>query len=411
MQALTECGDHGLIVHRTHPEMATSAAADYISQRVASASSSEGADALATIQRLYEQKLWHQLTEAVHAVVQTNVCDKQGLYTSFLRDFESKLNAVTLVQILRAIVSTELEGSPVEALSFLSPLVVEDGGKATVVTASNEAHVLLLSHVAVLQMRVNDNAGSKKSVEKAREMVEAAHDMDGVVHSAFYRAAAEYHKVVGTASEFFRNALQFLAYTTPASLSVESQHQWAFDIGIAALVGTDIYNFGEVLSHTIIHSLRGTENSWLLLLLEAFNKGDLDKFDLVCKQSSSQMNAQPVLIAHEEFLKQKITILALMELAFSRSLEHSIPFSDVQKACRLPAKEVEYLLMRSMSLGLISGVIDNVEESICITRVQPRVVGLEPIGHMADRLAKWFGNVTNTISFLNKRTVGLIEEI
>lgn len=335
--------------------------------------------------------------------------DKQGLYLKFLKEFEQKLNAVSLVQIVSSIIRTELESSPVDALAFVKPLIeVPEGGKETVVIQDTEAHVLLLSHIAELHMRNKDNLSSKKSVEQARDMVDAAHEMDPVVHSAFYRAAAEYHKVVGTASEFFRNALQFLAYTPPESLPQELQHRWAFDIGIAALVGTDIYNFGEVLSRAIIQSLRGTEHEWLLLLLEAFNMGDLDKFDAVCRESATQMNAQPVLVAHEEFLKQKITILALLELAFSRSLEHTIPFEDVEKACRLPPKEVEYLLMRSMSLGLITGVIDNVDQCVSISRVQPRVLGLEPIGKMAQRLTKWCSNVESTVGFLKERTTGII---
>ncbi|KAI0565068.1 Proteasome component [Gracilaria domingensis] len=390
--------------------MTTPAATEYIEQRVASAPDESTKAALTTLKDLYSQKLWHQLTEYVKTIVaDPKISDKIGLYTSFLKHFEAKLNPVSLVQILVDVVRAELHQNPVDAVAFLSPLLVADGEKSTVVTSSDEAHVLLLSHVAVLHMHANDNAACKKDVEGARVLVEAAHDMSPLVHSAFYRAAAEYHKVVGTASDFFRNALQFLAYTPPEALTVPVQHRWAFDIGIAALVGNDIYNFGEVLSHSIVHSLRGSENEWLLLLLEAFNSGDLEKFDSVCQQSSAQMNAQPVLVANEEFLKQKVTILALMELCFSRSLENSIPFADVQKTCRLPLKEVEYLLMRSMSLGLISGEIDNVDQCVTISRVQPRVLGRESIGEMAKRLSKWSQHVTDTVAFLNKTTVGIVE--
>lgn len=347
--------------------------------------------------------------EVKKAVASPGVSDKCGLYTNFVKEFEAKLNAVSLVQIVTTATSAELDASVSDALAFLSPLLGEGTAGTTVVTDEAEAHVLLLSHVARLSLRASDTPASKKNVEKARELVEASHEMDPVVHSAFYNAAAEYHKVVGTASEFFRNALQFLAYTPPESLPLPVQHQWAFDIGIAALVGDDIYNFGEVLSHTIILSLAGTEHEWLLLLLKAFNSGNLEQFDAVCKQSAKQMNDQAVLVAHEEFLRQKVTILALMELAFSRALENTISFKDVEKACRLPSKEVEYLLMRSMSLGLISGVIDNVDQVISITRVQPRVLDREPVGHMAKRLSAWCANVDKTLEFVGQQTVSLTD--
>lgn len=339
-----------------------------------------------------------------------SIPDKRGLYNCFLLNFEGKLNPVSLVQIVTFIVRSELQSSPKEAIILLSPLEpTEKTSKTSPLAESAEANILLMSLFSTLHMLVGDRASSKKSIETARELVDSSQDVQPAVHSAFYEAAAEYHKIVGTASEFFRNALQFLAYTPPESLSVDTQRRWAFDIGIAALVGTDVYNFGEVVSRAIVQSLRGTEQQWLLFLLEAFNSGDLAKFDRVCNEASSEMNAQQVLVAQEEFLKQKITILALMQLAFSRSLDHSISFEEVEKTCRLPRKEVEYLLMRCMSLGLISGVIDNVDERVSISRVQPRVLGSKPIGEMADRLKTWCKNVDSTVSFLKDTGVGLIE--
>lgn len=314
------------------------------------------------------------------------------------------------MQIVTLIVQDEFASSPSDAIEFIAPLnETAEKKKQSSLAKSAEAKILLLSLLSTLQMAANDRAASKKAIESGREIVDSAQDVDPAVHSSFYKAAAEYHKVVGTASEFFRNALQFLAYTPPESLSPEVQQRWAFDCGIAALVGTDVYNFGDVVSRPIVQSLRGTEQEWLLQLIEAFHNGDLSKFDKVCQDASAQMNAQHVLVAQQDFLKQKITILALMQLVFSRSLEHSISFSDIEKACRLPAKEVEYLLMRCMSLGLISGVIDNVDECVSISRVQPRVLGRESIGVMASRLDAWCKNVDSMVSFFKETGVGLIE--
>lgn len=326
----------------------------------------------------------------------------------FLKTIESHLNPVSLMQIISAVVRVELQGSQKEALAFLTPMLGVSEKEGSVFTKNTESHVLLLSHIAYLQLKDEDLAESKKTFEKTSELLNHT-SMTAPVYSVYFRAAAEYHKVVGTAIEFFQNALQFLAYTPPESLVIEEQRQWAFDIGIASLVGAGIYNFGEVLSHTIIQSLEGTEHEWLLKLLEAFSKGNLELFDVVCKESSAKMQAQRALVANEEFLKQKITILALLELAFSQSLEQSISFKDVETACRLPAKEVEYLLMRAMSLKLISGVIDNVDQSFAVTRVRPRVLGREPIGEMAQRLTHWCGKVNNTLNFVDGSSVGIAE--
>jgi 26S proteasome regulatory subunit N9 len=370
----------------------------YIANRLADASP-ENKPIFDRLILLHASKLWHQLTEELkNVVLSPDISDKQGLYTHFVREFESKLNPVFLVQILIGIARSDLAEDVPAALKFLVPhLTPESAESKTVVTVSPEAHVLLLSEVSRLRLRLGDNEGSKKDVEESRDLVDATFEMAPVVHSAFYQAAAEYHKVVGTASEFFKNALQFLAYTTPDSMALAEQHQWAFDIGIAALIGQDIYNFGEVLSHTIIASLKGGEHGWLFDLLTAFHEGSLSRFDEVCKLSAKEMNEQHILVLHEEFLRQKITLLALMELAFTRSLERTISFKDVATACRMHHKEVEYLLMRAMSIGLIAGIIDNVDESVLITRVQPRVLTREPIADMAQRLNAWCGNVKHTL--------------
>lgn len=337
-----------------------------------------------------------------------NVIDKCGLYTNFVKDFEAKLNPVSLVQIVIGAARSELSGSPSEALAFVSSLVDSEGNK-TVISDDSEARVLLLSEVACLHLRGDDTAKCKLFVEQARELVDASHEMSALVHSAFYKSAAEYHKVVGTAADFFKNALQFLAYTPAESLEPTLQSQWAFDIGIAALVGVDVYNFGEVLSHSIIQVLDGSRHDWLLRLLEAFNDGDLKKFDVVCEASSKQMNDQPALVLHNEFLRQKITLLALMQLASSRADNRRITFKEVETVCRMPPEEVEFLLMRSMSIGLITGVIDNVDEVVIITRVQPRVMDKASIGVMGDRLSTWCSNVNATLDTVTKNTVAIVD--
>lgn len=385
-------------------------AAEYLQSRISSASSQSEQDALSEIGALYERKLWHQLTEKVHTLVQTApFSNMRDFYTSFLKTFEASLNPVTLMHIISAIVRKEIDENPKDALAFLLPLLEDDEDKkASVFTNSKQAHVLLLSHIAYLQMKDGDNASSKKTFEKAGELVNSA-TMSAPVYSVYYRAAAEYHKVVGTAFDFFQNALQFLAYTPPESVPLDEQRQWAFDIGIAALVGAEIYNFGEVLNHSVISSLVETEHAWLWQLLQAFRNGDLPVFDQVCATASEKMNAQPVLVAHEEFLKQKITILALLSLTYTKSFGGEVTFAEVEKKCRLPSKEVEYLLMRSMSLGLISGTIDNVDEKFIITRVAPRVLEKQVVAEIADDFAKWCQKVDKTLEFVNTASAGIAD--
>lgn len=383
-------------------------AAAYIAKR-ATTESGEAAEIINRIKELYGKRLWHQLTEELKkAMDMPSITDKCGLYSEFTKEFEAKLNAVSLIQIVTGASRGELSSKPVEALAFVSALL-DSNEEKTVVSFDSEARVLLLSEIATLNLRTENTDACKQHVSAAREVVDASVEMSPVVHSAFYRAAAEYYKVVGPAADFFKNALQFLAYTSAESLPKKEQIQWAFDIGIAALVGSDVYNFGEVISKSIVQVLGDSEHAWLLRLLEAFHEGDLQKFRSVCDASSKQMNDQPALVAHEELIKQKITLLALMQLASTRAETRSITFKEIQTTCGMPPEEVEFLLMRAMSLGLISGTIDNVDEVVMISRVQPRVLDRAAVGVMADRLATWCANVDSTLATMTKNTVTLVE--
>lgn len=48
--------------------------------------------------------------------------------------------------------------------------------------------------------------------------------------------------------------------------------------------------------------------------LQAFNVGDLTAYDLLCAKYAAQLNAQPALVAHERKLREKITLMCLLEL-------------------------------------------------------------------------------------------------
>lgn len=67
---------------------------------------------------------------------------------------------------------------------------------------------------------------------------------------------------------------------------------------------------------TQIKVLGGSPYEWLGEMLAAFNHGDLHAYDALCECHAAALNAQPALVAHERALREKITILCLMELIF-----------------------------------------------------------------------------------------------
>jgi 26S proteasome regulatory subunit N9 len=47
----------------------------------------------------------------------------------------------------------------------------------------------------------------------------------------------------------FRAALKYLGCTELSTLNVEEQRSKAYILAVAALLGKDVYNFGELLAH------------------------------------------------------------------------------------------------------------------------------------------------------------------
>jgi len=376
----------------------------YIQSRVASApsGSDEGA-LLLRISELFSKKLWHQLTQLLIEVSQSHSIDGLiELYEKFIVEFANKLNPVSFVKIITNISRYESKDST-QSLALLLPLIEPK----SLIMGSLEAQVLLMSDIARIQLDAGDQSAAKNVLESARELLDAANEVAPETQAAFYASAASFHKIVGTATEFYRNALLFLAYVKADALSVDEKRRWAFDLAVAALVGEEIFNFGELLTHSVLKDLKGTDLDWLLKLLRAFDHGDLDQFDSICAGAADQMNAQPILVANAELMRQKITILALLDLAFQRSSDRKITFVEVSERCRLPLEEVDFLLMRALSLKLISGEIDGVEDTVTITRVVPRVVDRSQVADMSDRLETWCTNVDKTLKFFESESAEL----
>lgn len=52
------------------------------------------------------------------------------------------------------------------------------------------------------------------------------------------------------------------------------------------------------------------------------------------------------------------------------------------------------LMIQLYSLSLLRGTIDQISETVTFTWVQPRVLGLEQIGALAERLKGWTDKLT-----------------
>lgn len=117
----------------------------------------------------------------------------------------------------------------------------------------------------------------------------------------------------------------------------------------------------------------------------------------------------PDLAAQEVKLRQKISLLCLMEMTFKRSaIERAISFADIANETKLPAKEVEFLIMKALALDLVRGEIDQVAGVVNMSWVQPRVLNRNQIAGMASTLDTWMGAITNMEKLMENRAAEIL---
>ncbi|XP_052708231.1 26S proteasome non-ATPase regulatory subunit 13-like [Crassostrea angulata] len=351
------------------------------------------------IEELYNKKLWHQLTLKLLKFVKTPTFSKgDGLvkmYENFIADFEHRINPLALAEIMVYIVKqmTDID----TAVSFIEKMKEK-------VKVSDEAKALCLTTLGTIRLRNRDFPATKTVVEECSGLL---NNLDGVttVHGRFYELSSNYHKLMGNHALYYQEALRFLGCTNMNDMPASEQIERAFNLGLAAILGDGVYNFGELLAHPILESLKSTDKAWLTELLYTFNSGNIPKFDELKKIWATQ----PDLASNELHMRQKISLLCLMEMTFQRpATNRQLTFHEIADETQLPNNEVEMLVMKALSLGLVKGSIDEIDQKVHMTWVQPRVLDLQQIATMQKRLEQWTEDVSGMEQLLEVKAKDIL---
>ncbi|GKT89940.1 LOW QUALITY PROTEIN: putative PCI domain-containing protein [Colletotrichum tofieldiae] len=351
----------------------------------------------------WERKLWHQLTDALGQFFSHPGSKPQRLsfYKVFILKFADKINQLKLVDLaLKA--ATECKDDE-ERLAFLQ-------GVAKKVDNENSQDALVYASVAVARVKLDleDMDGARKDLDTAERILDSFDSVETIVHAAFYDANANYYQSRASSPSFcetsadmepnpqrkmefaayYRNALLYLACIDLNSLTPQERHRRALHLSIAALVSDTIYNFGELLLHPILDALKGTQDEWFRDLLFAFNRGDLQGFEAL----SARMRSKPLLNENAGHL-QDLPRGAHRGRLPSAAHDRAMSFTDIAQETKVRPNEIEHLIMKALSLGLLRGNIDQVDEVAHITWVQPKVLDMKQIGNMRQRLLDWDSQV------------------
>lgn len=351
----------------------------------------------------FERKLYHQFTLRLEAALKSGALRGPALielYRGVVAQVDTKLSALRLTKV--AVTVSKEFNDAAAAAEFLDGVAARVAHCAHTASEKDAEMAALYVRMTLAHLKLSEGkvGECRRAVEEAKATIEPLSGVDPAVSAAVYWVSSQLAKAERRFGDFYRAALLYLGYVSlEEDLGAEAALALGVDLCLAALLGEDVFAFGELLEHPIVRSVADSPSGWLVELLRAFNDGDAAAYDALCVKYGAQMNAQPALVAAERSLREKITIMTLLALALRLPPdERTVPLAVIAERTKLDADGVEYLLMKALSLGLIRGTIDQVRAVVEITYVQPRVLTMAEMSSLNERLGGWLDKVDGTLT-------------
>ena len=333
------------------------------------------------IRLLHEKRLWHELTEALLQLDSTTISS----IWSAITQFHERLNKTKLV--LLAMKAIEVQ-DPTTAFVFLDTLQIHD----------EQASILLSIAKSAQHLRVQSISEAQFLLEDVLKQVERQNDLESVIYSNLYGTLAQLYALKANHELFYRYSLQYLAYT-PAG-DVKDPETLAYKLAVSVLLAESVYNLGELITQPVLKSLENSKNAWLYQLIHLCYAGKV-------KEIEEKFSSLPDELKVDGFVR-KARILAMLEYVFVGN-KRSLTFNELANVMNVGQKDVEHLVMKAMALGLIRGEIDEVDQVVSISWLQPRVLDEQRIELLNKRMTDWKGTICNVLRHLEDRSKELLE--
>jgi PCI domain len=268
-----------------------------------------------------------------------------------------------------------------------------------------------------------------------------------MVHAAYYEMTMHYYKFIAPyTNTFYEHAMQYLQYsnlstaavataatTTMSSTTTTTNLQLAIDICWAAILGEGIYNLSVVIEHPFIvqqfNTIPAESNiaaiggqvvpvsqqyqQWLWSLINALAMSDYHACTQLLTTLSSSSSTEippgfPNIPNVIPMIREKLTLIQLLQLItlVKNTNERSFAFADLQTALHITdCNDIEIILMRALSIGLIRGTIDQCEQLVHITYIQPqRVLTTTQMQHLLQQYQFWSHKVQTNVQQVQEQT-------
>lgn len=334
------------------------------------------------IANLLQTKRWYELGEKLLAVLSQNEItgNRLLLFNTIIKPYADMLDPFHYAKIL-LIVSSEAS-NPDQALEFLNEKL-----NTPFFEKNPEPKDLLNLEIVVLHTQKGNFEEALSLLNKVEKSITETTAL--IVRSRFHKTQADLDKARADFDAFYEHALLYLSTS-----GCKSDFVLAYDLCMAALFSNNVCSFGELASHEILNSLLKTKDEWLRDLIILLDRGDsssIPEFD---------ERYAPIILQSAAFaqflprIRQKLALAVFLQLIFSRPFETRIfSFDQVANECHLQKDNVELLVMKALSSGIIKGEIDEVEEKITVTWCKPKALGKDRLLHLQQQIQRWIENV------------------
>lgn len=341
----------------------------------------------------FSQRLWHEISEKMLSLSSKSDIsndDHHLFFSTFVQDVESRISP--MVFALLTIDEAFRQDNISDSIKFL------ETNMSKIEKASKPSQILLKIAIAQKYIDSKDLEKAEELLKETEKFLRFSSNLEEIIFAYFYRTYANLSFRKGDQKEFYLNALQFLAYSGHLTLTNDEKIEWARRMGMAVLISKSIYNIAELVDSEIIKSLKNSNNLCIYKLIKALNGGKIMKLKDRLEKFKETIKNTIELSENIELIRTKGIVLALLELAFSKQKgERNLEFSEIAKACDISEERVEIIAMKAMSLGLIKGEIDEISKIFRISWVIPRVLNMDQIGLIKERIKSWKKNLESYV--------------
>lgn len=382
-------------------------------------------DEYASFRELHSLRLWHQLTIKLLNFVSpcSNYIDDNmiRLANDFISKIENYLDPLEFAMI-NCLISRQMYPDYERALKFIKTIgevtdpksIPREKPDETVMSSQKKkrdvigeyAFIRYVLEVSLLYIKIGQMEIAQDYLDESKIVLDSFSIQNSRLFSIYYRVALEFNKARNDVDQIYASALKWLVYTPLSSLQLSEQASIVKDLLTSALLSQEVFLFGSVLTPEVQKVSESADFGWLFELVTVLNKGNIHNFSACSNKYKDKLLSECNYAVSKPILEEKSSLLSLVEYVFHLPTNnHTLKFQEISSICCIDIRTVEKFLIRGAGLGLFKCILNQVDEKVTFTWLQPRILDASQVDATVKMLNNWTLQIQDTCSFIKTKLV------